>query len=280
MIPRSPSLPRYLKYVSALNRQLTCSDFVYEQFMIDHAEEVKTHGTAFTGELFPANSFSQRFYFAMGKVPSEIDETRAAGRRNAFVVNYSLIEIFQGTLIELAQAVLAKVFHPSQGSNYFDAFWIFLGSPVDWFSSNEIASLDFLRLRRNCLVHRDGTANAAFTTLQRQSGTLLNRHWAKRRTMEQLDFRNASASIVLRDELIDVFNISRDLMTQLDELVVRSFPKRALATHASKLFASQFRKPPNFSEPRVLRKFKVYARIEFNLTLSDEEVRKLLSSGS
>ncbi len=29
----------------------------------------------------------------------------------------------------------------------------------------------------------------------------------------------------------------------------------------------------------MLRKFKAYARIEFNLTLSDEKVRKLLSSG-
>ncbi len=81
--------------------------------MIDHAEKVRTRATAFTGELFPANSFSQRFYFAMGKVPCEIDDTRAAGRRNAFVVNYSLIEIFQGALIELAQAILAKSFQPS-----------------------------------------------------------------------------------------------------------------------------------------------------------------------
>jgi len=192
--------------------------------MIDHAGDVHTQGKLFTGDLFPSNRFGKRFYFAMEKVPREIDDVCVAGRRNAFVVNYSLMEIFQASVMELAEGVLARNFQPSEGNDYFDALWKFLGSPRDWLLSQETKTLDFLRLRRNCFVHRDGTANAALRALERQNGTLLNRYWAKRRKIQQLDFKNASASEIERDELIDVFNISRDLMSTLDGLVIKSFP--------------------------------------------------------
>src|SRR5688500_13597540 len=105
---RTPFLPDYLKNVSSLNRELRCSDFVYEQFIADHGHTIRSQPGAFTGDLFPINAFSRRFYFAMGKIPAEVEAVRAASRRNAFVVNYSLIEIFQHDVIRLCETVLRR----------------------------------------------------------------------------------------------------------------------------------------------------------------------------
>jgi hypothetical protein len=246
----------------------------------DNAHAIQACPEAFTGEVFPTNAFSKRFYFVLRKVPDEVDAVRAASRRNAFVVSYSLMEIFQSDLIQFAEAVLKRNFMLTEEGTYWDAFYDLLGSPKVWLSNLERATLDFLRCRRNCVVHRNGTANNAFLTLQRQKGTLLNRHWRQVRHIHELDFKSATVVDFAVDEIIDILNISRDLMKTLDHTVCESLPRELVLTHVATSFQATCKKLKRLHRSDQFRTFKTFARIQYDLTLTEEEIQTYLSSRS
>jgi hypothetical protein len=248
--------------------------------LLDNDHAIQTRPEAFTGQVFQENAFSKRFYFALRKVPDEVSAVCAASRRNAFVVNYSLIEIFQNDLIQFAEGVLKRNFIVPDGGKYWDSFHDLLGSPTVWLSNLEQATLDFLRCRRNCVVHRNGTANDAFRTLQRQKGTLLNRDWRKVRDIHELDFKSATVVDFGVDEIIDVLNISRDLMSTLDHIVCESLPREQVLAHVWTSFQAACKKPKRLQRADQFRTLKTFARVQYDLTLTEEEIETYLSPRS
>ena len=263
---RTPFLRDFLANISGINREIRCSDFVCAQFLADHSAAIAANPNAMTGDVFPKNVFSKRFYFQMRKVPHEVEAMRAAGRQTTLVVNYSLIEIYERELIAFSEAVLGRRFQQGDDETRFEAFRRLLNDPAHWLAGEEIHTLNFLRLRRNCIVHPGGTAGEALKELQRQKGTTLNRYWRSRRRLKALDFRLSSASAIEIEELVDCFNVSRTVITNLDGMVCASLPIKAIVREVTKRFKCEC-KIQGLRERKVLRKLKAFALREYKLTI-------------
>lgn len=126
-------------------------------------------------------------------------------------------------------------------------------------------TLDHLRYRRNCLVHRDNDSNASFDKLRRQKGHQLNQFWNKRlapRHPARIDFQDPDPSNVSSECLVDILRLARLSVEEFDCRYCRYIPPAKLNDYLEKEFDRRV-DCSGINNRRRIKKLKQFARSHF-----------------
>jgi hypothetical protein len=131
--------------------------------------------------------------------------------------------------------------------------------------------MDYVRLRRNCLVHADGKPSAKLLTLMHTKGQRLNRYWQSTRVqLNIIDFSAINIMQFEEREIIDSILILRELAKKIDQAVLSRFRKEDIIAYILRDFQNDFALAIK-SKPRkrLENMFASIAKRRFNIDRND-----------
>jgi hypothetical protein len=262
------------------------SRFLNEQFLIDHQSEVDRSPKSFSRDFYASNKYSKRFNYTLNKTMELMARHRSFSYSADYVFIYAAFELYVQSLLEMATRISlepdlgAKVIPRDAMTRSIEDIFRILGSSMDAaFTNDEVQTINYLRLRRNCIVHADGRISTALVELIRNYGHALNRYWRKELSKPvALDFSKKSLHKVDRnmasfveEEIVDVIRVVRQLGTKIDEKVLALISQERLLKLLLKEFDLTMATLDIKSKTRkqVESKFAYFALVTFGIERQD-----------
>lgn len=271
----------FLAETSDINRSLTQSLFVNEQFLIDHAAQLNDNPEVLTSDHFSSNPYRRQFNWALGKLGDERSVLESFLFRSTFVFVHSAYDVYTEKLysfVRTAQELDRQGGNESQLSATFSS----LGTSAEAELPPEaLLTLDYLRWRRNRLVHNDGSPSQQLSSLIKNHGARLDEFWSDTLNgLPSLSFTDLSTTDFTQDETIDLIRVFRRLADQVDEAVLAKLGTTALLDFLRREFiAHHGAKLNGWDRERQLRKFRGYALTRLKLEVPPQQIEEIDFSG-
>jgi hypothetical protein len=279
---RSEALRTFLSQASDLNRNLTQALFVNEQFFIDHEAQLDGNPRTLTSEQFDDNPYREQFNWRLGELISERHALEAFLFKSTFVFLYSAFDAFTEELYVFTCTILHKQRHEGHDS-WIGACFQTLGTTSEKKLESEVLStLEYMRWRRNRLVHNDGSPSQDLRGLIKNKGTDLDRWWTgKLGSLKRLSFANEETKTFSQDELIDLIRVYREMANLIDSVVLDRLGTDLILEHLSREFKEHFgNQLKSWERSRRESKFRGYAKHHLGYTPDPEEVSGLDLGGA
>ncbi len=197
--------------LSTINKNFSHGLFLSEQFLIDNAQKIVDSGEAFSRDEYTRNSYREKFNYRLKSLPDEIKEYQKASFISFYVFMYSAFELYIEELAEFVKNILPTDLHKSNKENVLEAIFRSLGTNINQhLNKSEIDTMDYIRLRRNCLIHADGKPSPKLLNLMHTNGQQLNEYWKSTRVqLNIIDFTAIDIRQFEEREIIDSILILR-----------------------------------------------------------------------
>jgi hypothetical protein len=131
--------------------------------------------------------------------------------------------------------------------------------------------MDYIRLRRNCLVHADGRPSSKLLTLIKTNGQQLNRYWQGTSVqLNIIDFSACDIGQFEEREIIDGILILRTLTKKIDQAVLTRLRKDDILAYILRDFQRDFAEAIKSKLRRRLENmFASIAKRRFNIDRND-----------
>ena len=260
------------KKLSTINKNFSHGLFLSEQFLIDNAQLIADSGEAFSRDVYTSNSYREKFNYRLKSLPKEIKEYQKASFISFYVFMYSAFELYIEELATLVNNILPTGLHKSDKKNFLEAIFRSLGTNINHhLNKSEIDTMDYIRLRRNCLIHADGQPSPKLLNLMITKGQQLNRYWKSTRVqLNIIDFSAIDIGQFEEREIIDSILILRELAKKIDQAVLSRFRKEDILAYIlrdfQKVFAEAIKSKPR---RRLENMFASIAKRRFNIDRND-----------
>ena len=263
-----------LKKISSINRQLTHAFFIGEQFLIDNAETLTNEPEGLTSVIFSKNPYKDKFNCQLKQFKGVYTEYQDFLLISSFVFLYSICEQYQDDLFVLAQRITRSTYLKLDKKTIAESLIVGLGSSL---GQIEIDTLDYIRLRRNCLVHAEGIPNALLLNLIAQKGNVLNQFWQQRLNISTLNFSSNAVETLSENELIEIIRIIRYLISTIDGKVISLIGKTAVVEFLLNEFRIIFvGKIHSRERKRLETMFFHFIQREFGLGTTDLDISNIV----
>lgn len=258
--------------LSTINKNFSHGLFLTEQFLIDNAQLIAENDEALSGDVYTSNRYREKFNYRLKSLPEEIKEYQKASFISFYVFMYSAFELYIEDLATLVANFLPTGLHKSDKENFLDAIFRSLGTNSNqYLNTNETDTSDYIRLRRNCLVHADGRPSAKLLTLMKTRGQQLNRYWQGTQVqLNVIDFSAINIGQFEAREIIDAILILRTLAKKIDQAVLSRLRVDDILAYILREFQRDFAKDIKSKPRRRLENmFASIAKRRFNIERND-----------
>ncbi len=235
---RTPALFQLDRTISRLNTFFVTSDFFATEFWRANGDKVKTDPTRFTTELFPENEAAKRINVRMSVLQSHsADFSQFLIQQVVSRCNEASKDYFEW-LEHFSFEIYGTTF--SDEPSYYEGIAAQTGALLASLIDPEcVETLDHLRIRRNCLVHRDGDANEAYRRISSQKGDRLNKYWQQSlgpgRELN-FDFGNKDPGSISALAVIDLLCLTRICIETFDKNYCQKLPGHRLQEYIERAF--------------------------------------------
>ena len=142
--------------------------------------------------------------------------------------------------------------------------------------------LDYLRSRRNRVVHSEGESKGELADFVRNKGNSLQKYWQHtlRRGLYGMDFQSMDTDRFSKEEFFDFINIWRLLTSKMDSALCKKIGRKEIIIQLHEEFIKKRRMAiKRWGMDKSKLKFKGYAQMEFGLSLSDGDMDNLTFVG-
>ena len=221
-----------LQELSDLNNSFTHYFFVWTQFGLDYKQIMVDNGDHLTLEIFKANEFAKKHNIELVKLDKEHEKTHETLLNGIFTLIYSSFENYLNDIYSLAKKLDNSLPELNEGKFEKDDTVILkimnrLKIDHKRIESNYLLTLDYIRLKRNRLIHQSSTKiSRSLRDIINKSGDELNSTWNKilPKQLQGIDFAsNENANLITYNILIDTLNIIRGIATYFDKSVLGMF---------------------------------------------------------
>jgi hypothetical protein len=272
---RSPKLKEFYEQLSELNNHFSHYIFVWEQFHIDNEKIIKENETELTTTVYAKNKNSRQFRVKLENLENANDETNSFMLRSLYVLAYSQFEIYMRELYEFCRKTDSKLPNLKVKERVPDKIFEYLEIITDdVFEKQEILTFDYLRLRRNRIVHSGNKSEGDLADLKRQKGNLLNRFWNDllKKGLIGLNLQSEDVTHFEKEEIFDLINIYRKLIKKIDNLVLEKIGRnKIIEIQQSKFIKVNEKSFKGWGEKRTNKKFINYCKLTFDLTVNIDE---------
>lgn len=252
------------KKLSELNTHYSLSALVFQEFADDLKEDEPLPANLVTKDRYPSNSKAALFNVPVNKLAEHVQayETLLC---QLFVSRTSeILKTYFSGITAFLEALQLDHKTVSTGDSFFEQLAAKAGCDISTLLGNELIwTANHLRLRRNCIVHRNTTASSAFEDMCRQHGTALNRFWENKLPSCTIDFRSPDAGGLTPGGMIYLFRATRFLIEKVDENLATIIPLQKLEVLAREEFNFKIN-CKNLTSERVHQRFRTFCRVEFD----------------
>jgi hypothetical protein len=238
---RTPALLTLDRSISELNTYFVLSELYARDFWARNADIAAESPDQLLTVAFPNNPSAKQINIPLRSLKIQSDQYES------FLIQQVISRCSEAAKdyfdwIENFNIAMFGVKRDSELS-FFDGIAKQVGVPIASLTDQEcIWTLDHLRSRRNCLVHREANANSAFKDLCRQKGDRLDKYWSKRlapRRDARVDFKDADPGNIDSQTFLDLLHFTRLSAETFDKNYCLHLPKPKLERHIESEFDKQ-----------------------------------------
>ena len=278
---KTKHLRKLYKDLSALNDRYSHYLFVWEQFYLNYSNMFKENSEKLTTEIFLNNNNSRQFNVKLGYLLNSHDDTQHFILNSLFVLSYSFFEKYLIELHKFAKSFDSSILElnqnlPQKNSSYtsmedkitIQRFLNRLSININKsFTIEEILTLDYIRLRRNKIVHDSLSVQGKILEIISHNGKKLNIYWDKnlKSGRYKIDFSIKDIAFFEKLELFDLLNIIRKISSKIDELIINRIGETLLLKNILKDFIKTHSNDiKGLRLERIQKKFLGFCRTEYS----------------
>lgn len=267
--------------VSTINRNFSHSVFLSEQFLIDNTETIRSNPEGLSGKLYASNPYSKHFNYKLGAVSEVIEDYKRTSFIGTYILIYSTFESYTESLFTLVKAITNKRWNRPNDKSTLEAIYLYLNSDVANHldrGQNEINTLDYIRLRRNSLIHADGKPSHKLAKLIKDNGQALDSYWQGE--LGKVNSADLFSSMQIDRfrfwEIIDIMRIVRAMAKKIDGQVLTLLKKEDIIAYILRDFQETFAKDiKRKSKVRLQNMFAAVAKRKFDIDEKDIDFTNL-----
>jgi hypothetical protein len=269
---RTEELRDFDRKLSTINKNFSHGLFLSEQFLLDNAQKIADRGEELSRDVYPCNSYREKFNYRLKSLPDEIKEYQEASFISFYVFMYSAFELYIEELAEFVKNILLTGLHKSNKENVLEAIFRSLGTNINQhLNKSEIDTMDYIRLRRNRLIHANGRPSQTLLTLMNTKGQHVNEYWQSTRVqLNIIDFSAIDIGQFEEQEIIDSILILRELAKKIDQAILSRLRKEDILAYILRDFQKDFAEAIKSKPRRRLENmFASIAKRRFNIDRND-----------
>lgn len=269
---RTAELKELYSKLSELNRNFTHFLFISEQFFLDNEALITSRAEEFTPAVFTGNKYAPKFNYRMHKVPEVFSIYKDFTLVSFYVFAYSLFSLYVEQLMLLTERVVRKNCQAVEGKTTLERMFQCLESAVaDNLEEAEIKAIDYIRLRRNSVLHEEGDPSPTLKKIIKHNGPHLNTFFRTTPGLRGADFTKLDIIKFSESELIGFINLLRRLSKKIDHRVLTLLGRERVLDYLFLEFKAEYAlEIKRRTEERLRGKFLMLAKIKFNIR--EEEV--------
>jgi hypothetical protein len=269
---RTEELRDFDKRLSAINKNFAHSLFLSEQFVIDNSELISSNPEALSGKVYTNNPYSKSFNYRLKDIPEAINDYRDSAFTSFYLTIYSTFDLYVENLFTLVSAILPKSWRRPDNTPTLYAIFLYLGSIItNHIDQNELETLDYIRWRRNSLVHADGKPSPSLSGVIKNKGRKLNLYWQNAGIkLTAVDFASKRIDQFHSREIVDIIQLLRAVAKKIDQEALTLLKKANILDYILRDFKVDFAKEINERpRARVENIFAAIAKRKFDIDKKD-----------
>jgi hypothetical protein len=283
---KTQQLRTFLQELSDLNNAFTHYFFVWTQFGLDYNQIIAKNSNKLTSEIFKVNEFAKKHNIELAKLNEENAKTNDTLLNGIFTLIYSSFENYLNDIYSLAKKIDNSLPELNEGKFENDDIVILkvinrIKIDQKKFESNYLLTLDYIRLKRNRLIHQSSAKiSRALRDIINKSGEELNSFWNNilPKQLQGIDFAsNENANQITYNILIDTLNIIRGIANYFDKLILGTFQQPDFLT---KEVLAEFKdrngfKNFNLTDQRNKRKFIGFCQTVYCFEPTEYDIQEM-----
>lgn len=276
--------------LSTINRNFSHGLFLSEQFLIDNDQLIETNPETLTKDIYLKNQYRKNFNFRLKCISDEIKKYQKSSFMSFYIFLQSAFELYIDSLYSTVNQILydrlgkpKNIQNRSKQEGTLQAICEGLNIRLtDILDQEELDTLDYLRLKRNCIVHADGKPSDQLMNVLTK-GQQLNAYWEvkrdkdKRTMLTALNFSSDEINQFDVKEIIETIIVLRDIAKKVDQSVLSFLNKEDIISYILQDFKQQFAKSIiDMPRREIERRFAYFAKIRFCIEKKEIQLDKFI----
>jgi len=268
-----------------LNNSFTHYTFVWNQFNIDYLEIIENEPETQTNDYFLKNPYKRKHNIKFKELENEHTKTNTALVNGMYVLIYANFESFLKNILDFAKTIDSNILTLEEKSDNFGKDSIIVDQVLNRIGiskmelDNElIDTLDYLRLKRNKLIHSNSkNISGTITELIKNKGKQLNEFWNENlpSSLQGIEFTDKeNFTEITFSIVIDTINTLRRIALEINNIIIKNLSKESIL---NKVIILEFEKMHKgkingLKIDRKISKFRAFCKAEFGMKLDDNDI--------
>ena len=288
---KTEQLKEFYESLSELNNGFTHYTFVWNQFNIDYLATIESKPETQTNEYFLDNPYKRKHNIKFKELENEHIKTNTTLVNGMYVLIYTHFESYLKNMLDFAKTIDSCILSLEDKSDSFDEDIIVIdkvfnriGINKSDFKNELIDTLDYLRLKRNKLIHSNSkNISGTISELIKNKGKQLNNFWNVNlpSSLQGIEFTNKeNFNEITFSIVIDTINTLRRIALEINNIIIQKLSKeRILNKFIIPNFQTMHKGKINGLEiERKVSKFRAFCKSEFGMDLDDNDIETYKSS--
>ncbi|TDH17799.1 hypothetical protein EXU57_24730 [Segetibacter sp. 3557_3] len=284
---KSRQLRDFYKETSDLNNAFTHYFFVWTQFTLDYTDDIAESPDDLTETYFEGNHYAPKHRVRLKELSNEHAKTNETLLQGIFILILSHFEDYLKSIHEFSQKIDDTIKHLEQGEFEDDSLVIDktlnrIGVDKASIAPEYFDTYDFLRLKRNRLVHKGSEKiSKSIRDFIGKKGKGLNTFWKETlpKGLQGIDFTSKEEMDKIEfNTLIDTLNTLRGTSAKIDEAIIKKLGVVEISKKEvlPKFIEDTKTKLKRLSEKKVQSMFAGYCRTEYGFTPNENIVKQIV----
>jgi len=270
---KTRQLSKFYTNISILNNKYAHYLFVWEQFNIDNKGSFINHSDELTTDLFKENKNSKQFNVKIKHLMESHESTQNFILESLFTLSYSFFEKYIEELSKFEKSLKQEDYNKIKMERLLEELNI-----NTFFSNEEKVTLDYIRLRRNKIIHDAENTQKILKDIIVRNGKKLNDYWNDelRKGRYEIDFNKQNISFFDKLEFFDLLNILRKISSKIDKLIIEKIGEKVLIKYIKKEFIEEnSNKIKVLKETKIQKKFLGYCKSRYSYNIDVKILKQL-----
>ncbi|MFA1710252.1 hypothetical protein ACDX66_00885 [Peribacillus frigoritolerans] len=250
MTVRSPFINNLFSNISQINNNLSFYLFIMEGFEKESIELMQNNPELFLKELYSDNRHSEALNIKGAEFSTHSNVYKNELYKNIYINLYSYMDFYFDSILSLVRKVLTfegantQIKKEQELSTLQKIIKLLKMTTNDINDFNNLLNTyDYVRFRRNCLMHNAGESTKSLNNIIKTQGNDLTKYWeskllrkkdsvvedaSKTKTKFNLEYNffENEISEFTSNEMIALFNVFRKLSTLWDNIIISETVKK------------------------------------------------------
>lgn len=263
---KSPLISNFISKVSKLNNSMCFQLFLNEEISTQVSEATEKEKT-YLDEFYSCNRYGKMNHVSLSDSMQLFDRHRDDFYVSVLIRLHAYIDYYIEGLTEFLQSVNSTDFTINKGESHLD-FLVRCSKSTVNIDIEIVLTLDYIRLRRNRLIHDDGTTSSRITSIYRNKNRQLANYWNTTLRKSRSSFKIVELDKFEFDELIFFIELARYSCRTIDEQIVSTMKIEQMYEY---VYNNLFHGNKNNKDVTLLRKARRFMESNIGI-LPDESI--------